>query len=483
MEDVTPKLLEQIQSDFDENYNKSEIIAGLYQKVRDGTATYLEANDYAIEVGKILSNAYQHNLSSAVLPDGHMYYNIANRIITPTLENNHTLISTVATMVQSELNAKIGFGIKAITPDVNSDRIKGIIEKLVATEKFDDVKWVLKESIINFSQSVVAETIQTNAEFHYDVGITGKIIRKSSGRCCEWCNRLVGTYIYPDVPKEVYQRHDFCRCIVDYVTSKERKNVHNNHVGEKRRYVKDKYGNYVLSKDARIQRAKELAAAEEQRKKNTRNKRINTWTRKNEQQYLPVKGEQMLTVTDKKAGEIQFLKIDGYNDVYVMKGVNVKPKALHAINQNINSAITDFKGDFTKKPLTMVVDSNVLGNALGKYDCVQNIIYVSHAAGDSKKLAAFQVLDNNIKMGSTEYHECWHWMQAQSYNGIITYENRDSEYMPWLQSKCLKNIESLGITEYNVSEISGYALDMFEIGRYDEVEAEYYTKKALKSRR
>ena len=54
--------------------------------------------------------------------------------------------------------------------------------------------------------------------------------------------------------------------------------------------------------------------------------------------------------------------------------------------------------------------------------------------------------------------------------------------MPWLNEKCRKSIENLGVTEYNVDEISDYAKEIFRRNRYDEVEAEYYTKQSLKRR-
>ena len=81
MEDITPGLLKKIQSDFQDRFDKSSLIKELYEKVRDGTATYLEANKFAIEVGDILAATFRENLSSDVLPDGKMYYNIAQRII------------------------------------------------------------------------------------------------------------------------------------------------------------------------------------------------------------------------------------------------------------------------------------------------------------------------------------------------------------------------------------------------------------------
>lgn len=41
---------------------------------------------------------------------------------------------------------------------------------------------------------------------------------------------------------------------------------------------------------------------------------------------------------------------------------------------------------------------------------------------------------------------------------------------------CKKNIDSFGIDEYNVNEISDYADEAYEINRFDEVEAEHLTK-------
>lgn len=217
MEDITPELLREIQRDFQSEFNKSKIISGLYEKVRDGTATYAEANDFAIETGKILANAYGSNLSSDVLPDGRMYYNIAQRIINPTMVNNYNLITDVTDKVQQSLNEAAKIGIKPVTPEMNQNRVDGIINRVANAEHFDDVAWILDEPIVNFSQSIVDDSIRRNAEFHADAGMKPVIVRKLAGGCCEWCAKLAGTYTYPDdVPHDVYRRHQRCRCTVDY---------------------------------------------------------------------------------------------------------------------------------------------------------------------------------------------------------------------------------------------------------------------------
>ena len=127
MDDVAPELLEAIKRDFNSACESSEKIAALLGKIKTGTATYSDANDYAVELGDILASAYKNNITSAVLPDGQMYYNIAKRIIEPTMSDNYNLIADASVQVQKSLNEAAGIGIKAIKPELNNDRIEGII--------------------------------------------------------------------------------------------------------------------------------------------------------------------------------------------------------------------------------------------------------------------------------------------------------------------------------------------------------------------
>jgi hypothetical protein len=215
MDDVAPELLEAIRRDFNEAYTNSRKIALILEKVNAGTATYAEANEYAVELGEILASVYKHNITSDILPDGQLYYNIAKRIIEPTMNDNYNLIANTSMQVQKSLNEAAGIGINAIRPELNSDRIDGIINR-ISSELFENVKWLLDEPVKNFSQSVVDDSIKVNSEFHGKSGLTPRIVRKLSGGCCEWCARLAGKYTYPDVPPDVYRRHQRCRCTVDY---------------------------------------------------------------------------------------------------------------------------------------------------------------------------------------------------------------------------------------------------------------------------
>ena len=297
MEDIAPELLARIEQEFEEQFKSDSLLADLAAKLEAGTATHAEAYEYAGRVGEILTDAYQHNIVSSSLPDGKLWYNIANRVITPTMENNYDIISKYVTDVQTNLNKAAGLGIKAMPPDMDvSDKIQGIVNRVSSEESYDDVKWILQEPVKTFGRNVVDASISANVDFQGKAGLTPKVVRKSSGSCCKWCMSLVGTYTYPDVPKDVYRRHDNCRCTVNYDPGSGKvKNIHSGKEG-KRRYVQDEYGGYTKTKEARIAHAKEMAAAEEARKAAARGKRIATLGKRKTENVLLEKSKKGDTI-------------------------------------------------------------------------------------------------------------------------------------------------------------------------------------------
>lgn len=216
VEDIVPSLLKKIKSEFEGARLDSEILKDLLSKLQHSKASYLDANKYAIEIGEILSKALGASLTNETLPDGKMYYNIAQRVLTDVLGRNHELVSDYAEQVQKNLNSEAKIGLVAQVPELNQDRIDGLVNRLASEERFDDVRWLLEEPVVNFTQSIIDDSIQKNAEFHHKSGLQPEIVRKSAHHCCEWCQEVQGTYKYPRVPKDIYRRHQRCRCTVDY---------------------------------------------------------------------------------------------------------------------------------------------------------------------------------------------------------------------------------------------------------------------------
>lgn len=226
-DDIVPKLLDHIQKKFDNQIQKSDVIKNLKKKLITKEATYIDVNNYAIEMGNILSNVINHHITTDVLPDGRMYYNIADRILNSTLSKNHELITHYGINVQKHLNDKAKINLKPKIPKINQNKIDGLVNRLSSEEDFEKIKWLLGDPIVTFSQGIVDDIIEENVDFHYRSGLKPQIIRKESGNCCQWCRSLVGTFTYPDVPKDVYKRHGNCRCTVEYDPKNGKKqNVH-----------------------------------------------------------------------------------------------------------------------------------------------------------------------------------------------------------------------------------------------------------------
>lgn len=228
--DIVPELLELINSEFDAKTLNSDVIKQAVRKLRAKQASYKDANDFAIEVGDILAEVFKDNISAEILPDGRMYYNIAERIINETLGKNHELIAGYSEDVQALMNEQAQIGIKAQKADLNQSRIDGMVERLAKEEDYNKIKWMMDEPVKNFSQSIVDDSIRKNVEFHYKSGLEPKIVRRSTGKCCDWCDKLTGTYDYETVRaigSDVFRRHRFCRCTVEYYPGDgKRQNVH-----------------------------------------------------------------------------------------------------------------------------------------------------------------------------------------------------------------------------------------------------------------
>lgn len=218
MVDVSPAILKKVTDRFNELYRKNTSITVMLRQISRGTATYDTANRYAITVGEMLRTAFRE-ITQADLPNGRMYYNIAQKVLMPPIQNNYNLIAAVTAQIQRQMNEAAGLQLDAVIPPINTSRVEGFVRKVSDAEYFDDARWMLQEPVINYSQSVVDEFIQENARFQYEAGLNPKITRYVVNGCCSWCRAMAGTYDYADAPDDIYRQHEFCRCTREFISS------------------------------------------------------------------------------------------------------------------------------------------------------------------------------------------------------------------------------------------------------------------------
>ena len=210
MTDIAPELLEKVQKSFNEQ------TATLREEIKKGVKSYKEAYDYASQVGEANSKSFGVNITPEILPDGRMYYNIADKVVRPMLEEEHNIVAEAAEGAQKAANKAAGVGIKPLKAEFDKDRAQGIIDR-VSSQPYDEIEWILHEPVKTFARNTVDRTIEKNVNFHGKSGLKPKIVRSASASACQWCLDLAGTYSYPNVPKEVYTRHANCDCVVEYI--------------------------------------------------------------------------------------------------------------------------------------------------------------------------------------------------------------------------------------------------------------------------
>ncbi|MFM9413197.1 minor capsid protein [Peptococcus simiae] len=182
---------------------------------------------------------------------------------------------------------------------------------------------------------------------------------------------------------------------------------------------------------------------------------------------------------------IQVLPLLGrQNTILVSDRVKLTRKEAHFVDMQLTEAYA-LLGDIQdySKPAVVIVDTaEMQTGALASYNAVENKIYLLHAATQRKRLLELQKdLSEAGNELSTYVHELLHWLDAQRYtakHGVITRENY-RQYIKRLKRDNKHQLDKLGINANNSGKISSYAGFSFKNGDYDEVFAEYRTKKIL----
>lgn len=214
--DVSSSILEAVAKDFRKKYQSSKAVNNLILKIEKGTASHTDSYRFAQKVSDFLNYAIKNNMTGSTLPNGKLYYHIADSVLTPLLKNNHALITNYAKDVQSMMNKKDDIPFKGRTAKCNLDRIEGICSEYSRSDLFDETQQELADTIENYSLSSVDDTIKENARFLNNIGYYEVVERRADNGACKWCRSLEGTYDYsPNMDNTVFKRHKRCRCTIE----------------------------------------------------------------------------------------------------------------------------------------------------------------------------------------------------------------------------------------------------------------------------
>ena len=218
--DVSPGILENMHKATDANNANKRARNRLIVKAEKGQAGYKDAYEYAGLRGRAAADAIRE-IEETDLPNGRMYFNIADKTIRPVLEETSDEIFSYASQLLENVNEKAGIHLKPVLPDPEetNEKIKGILDLASSNEHWNEVREETAQTVENFSRKCVDDHIRANAEGQYEAGLTGKVVRTASRGACEWCEDVAGSYEYAAVKgkgEDVWRRHANCDCVIEY---------------------------------------------------------------------------------------------------------------------------------------------------------------------------------------------------------------------------------------------------------------------------
>lgn len=227
MADIGEELLRAVRADFRRELGDSDSrLAKLLKRIQGGKGTMHDAALFSKECGAALSAAIAKNVVPENLPNGTLYYNIAEKILGGTLRDNYDLLNMAAQAVQEQTDSKLNIRIEPQKAEFPQERVHKIINAAAdQTADSETIKRRLDSPVRNVTESFFDDYVEENAKFREEAGLQTYLVRQTNGKCCDWCASLAGRFRYEDAPEGIFARHDNCTCTVDYITGTYRQDV------------------------------------------------------------------------------------------------------------------------------------------------------------------------------------------------------------------------------------------------------------------
>lgn len=227
MEDIAPELYKKIEADFNAAVKSDSTIKTITAKLNKRPLTHNELTTISTRLGDHASAALKKTLVIENLPEGKLYWNIADRTIRPVMEQVYSLSNSVQMLSQrvADQAAGVNIGIsKGIDPD---NRIREIIEFATNSKTAEELDNALNLPVKTTALDFNDDFMRANADIRNGMGFIQTVVREYDGvglangkRPCNWCIGRAGTWTY-EAAKEngVFERHTGCGCTIDVQTS------------------------------------------------------------------------------------------------------------------------------------------------------------------------------------------------------------------------------------------------------------------------
>lgn len=233
MEDIAPVLAADINKRFDAAVKSDSVIKQLALKLKKGPLGTGDIRTLSVRLGGHASDALRAVLTPEALPDGRVYWNIAERTIKPVLTQIYQVENALMYNSLSAADKAAGINI-AIKQGVDpADRIKEVMDFATNSRTADEISNALNDPVKTTAIDFTDDFIKENAELRDKLGFKQVITREYDGVGlaggkvqCNWCVGRAGTYYsYKEAyDAGAFERHTGCGCTIDWTTSDEVEN-------------------------------------------------------------------------------------------------------------------------------------------------------------------------------------------------------------------------------------------------------------------
>lgn len=185
--------------------------------------SYKDAHEFADKAADLVFEVLKLHMSDPA----NITREEAVQIFTAVMKKNHEEVVRVCARAQNDMYREAGVGLKALTPEFNAEKARGLAAVVTESEEITDD--YLRNLVRNNSLGVVDETLRINAAAATNMGLAVHITRTyddvglHDGKdVCQWCMDREGDWTdYAEAYQAgAFERHPGCGCMIEYHVGK-----------------------------------------------------------------------------------------------------------------------------------------------------------------------------------------------------------------------------------------------------------------------